>query len=131
MELHQQNIWGHKKRKWQKTKQTWRKKAQQGQKTNLQYNQITSRVDEGHCNVASAVGSGQAFVEMSQSSWVHEAPAFPWWMYGTVIPMETATPALKVCVFVIEGDVDGEGGGVMMGSQVCLPLRRVFHHEVH
>ncbi len=38
---------------------------------------------------------------------------------------------LKVCVFVIEGNVDGEGGRVMMGPQVRLPFRRVFYHEVH
>lgn len=42
-----------------------------------------------------------------------------------------STPYLKVCVFVIEGDVDGEGGGVMMGPQVRLPRRRVFYHKVH
>lgn len=33
-------------------------------------------------------------MEVSKSSWMHEAPAFPWWAYGTVVPMETATSAL-------------------------------------
>lgn len=41
------------------------------------------------------------------------------------------SPHLKVCVFVIEGDVDGEGGGVVVRPQVRLPLRRVFNHKVH
>lgn len=69
--------------------------------------------------------------------------------------METATPALmeqrgtcllyileyadgnvmfaylKVCIFIIERNVDGEGGGVMMGSQVGLSPRCVFNHKVH
>lgn len=40
-------------------------------------------------------------------------------------------PYLKVCVFIVERNVDGEGGGVVMGSQVCLSLRRVFYHKVH
>lgn len=38
---------------------------------------------------------------------------------------------LKVCVFIVECNVDGEGGGVVMGSQVGLSLRRVFYHKVH
>lgn len=38
---------------------------------------------------------------------------------------------LKVCIFIIERNVDGEGGGVMMGSQVGLSLRCVFNHKVH
>lgn len=70
-------------------------------------------------------------MEVSQPSRVHEAPAFAWGTQGAVVPMETATPALIVGVFVIEGDVDSEGGGVMMGPQVRLPLRRVFYHKVH
>lgn len=41
------------------------------------------------------------------------------------------SPYLKVCVFIIKGDVDGEGGGVVMGPQVCLSLRRVFYYKVH
>lgn len=41
------------------------------------------------------------------------------------------SPYLEVCVFVIECDVDGECGGIMMGPQVCLSLRRVFYHKVH
>lgn len=40
-------------------------------------------------------------------------------------------PYLKVSVFVIEGDVDGKGGRVMVGPQVSLPVRCVFYHEVH
>lgn len=90
-----------------------------------------SRIDEGHCNVAGAVGGGEAFVEVSQSSWVHEGPTFPRWFYGAVIPVETTAPTLKVSVFVIEGDVDGEGGGVVVGPQVRLSLRRVFYNKVH
>lgn len=38
---------------------------------------------------------------------------------------------LKVCVFIVECNVDGEGRGVVMGPQVGLSLRRVFHHKVH
>lgn len=38
---------------------------------------------------------------------------------------------LEVCAFVIECNVDSEGGGVVMRSQVGLSLRRVFHHKVH
>lgn len=37
----------------------------------------SSRVNEGHCDVTGAVGGGEAFVEVSQSPRVHEAPAFP------------------------------------------------------
>lgn len=40
-------------------------------------------------------------------------------------------PYLKVSVFVIEGNVDGKGGRVMVGPQVRLPGRCVFYHEVH
>lgn len=70
-------------------------------------------------------------MKVSESSRVHEAPAFPRRLDGTVIPMETTTPTLKVSVFVIEGNVDGEGGGVMVWPQVCLPFRCVFYHKVH
>ncbi|TNN88345.1 hypothetical protein EYF80_001561 [Liparis tanakae] len=39
----------------------------------------------------------------------------------------STSPYLKVCVFVIEGDVDGEGGGVVMGSQLPqLPYDYLF-----
>lgn len=38
---------------------------------------------------------------------------------------------LKVRVFIVERYVDGEGGGVVMGSQVGLSLRCVFYHKVH
>lgn len=54
-----------------------------------------SRVDEGHCDVAGAVGRRQAFVEVSQSSWMHEGPAFPGRIYRAVIPMESTASALQ------------------------------------
>lgn len=38
---------------------------------------------------------------------------------------------LEVCLFIIECNVDGEGGGVMVGSQVGLSLRCVLYHKVH
>lgn len=69
----------------------------------------TSRVNEGHCDVAGAIGGGKAFMEVSQSSWVHEGPTFPWWIYGTVIPMETATPTLmgkKKILFAFFGKLE-------------------------
>lgn len=40
-------------------------------------------------------------------------------------------PYLKVSVFVIECDVDGEGGRVMVGPEVRLPVRCIFYHKVH
>lgn len=55
----------------------------------------SSGVDKGHCNVASAIGGGQAFVQVSQTSWVHEAPAFPGRLNGTVVSMETTPPSLQ------------------------------------
>lgn len=38
---------------------------------------------------------------------------------------------LEVCIFIIECNVDGEGGGVMVRSQVGLSLRGVLYHKVH
>lgn len=38
---------------------------------------------------------------------------------------------LEVCIFIIECNVDGEGGGVMVGPQVGLSLRCVLYHKVH
>lgn len=38
---------------------------------------------------------------------------------------------LEVGIFIIECYVDGEGGGVMVGSQVGLSLRGVLYHKVH
>lgn len=38
---------------------------------------------------------------------------------------------LKVCLFIVKRNVDSEGGGVVMRSQVGLSLRRVFYHKVH
>ena len=63
-------------------------------KGSLKIEPESSRVNEGHCNVAGAIGGGQAFVEVSQPSWVHEAPTFPWRIDRTVISMETATSTL-------------------------------------
>lgn len=37
----------------------------------------------------------------------------------------------EVCSFAVESDVDGERGGVMVGPQVGLSFRGVFHHKVH
>lgn len=63
-----------------------------GQKTKVQQR---SRIDEGHCDVSGTVGCWQTFVEVSQSSWVHEAPAFSWWLYGAVVTVEPTTSALE------------------------------------
>lgn len=70
-------------------------------------------------------------MEVGESAWMHEAPALPGRVYRTVIPVETTTSALEICAFVIECDVDGEGGGVMVWSEVGLSSRGVFHHKVH
>ena len=38
---------------------------------------------------------------------------------------------LVVVVLPVQGDVDGEGGGVVMRPQIRLLIRAVTHHEVH
>lgn len=38
---------------------------------------------------------------------------------------------LKIQAFMVERDVDGEGGGVVMRPQICLSARCVLHHKVH
>lgn len=60
--------------KQKKTKKQNKNKA--GTKTLTQQPEA-SRVDKGDCNVAGAVGGGQAFVEVGETPWMHEAPAFP------------------------------------------------------
>lgn len=127
--MHHQNIWLH-KTPYDKHFEGRKKKRQ----SMVRFTSLIShgsRVDERHCDVAGAVGGGEAFVEVSQSTGVHEAPAFPGRLYGTVIPVESAASALKVFVFVIEGDIDGEGRGVVVGPQVRLPARCIFYHKVH
>lgn len=79
---------------WHDRKQKTKNKIKPGQKYKLTQQPEPSRVDKGDCNVAGAVGGGQAFVEVGETSWMHEAPAFPWWLYRTVVSMETATSTL-------------------------------------
>lgn len=49
-------------------------------------------------------------MQVGQTSWVHEAPAFSGRLNGAVISMKTTASTLEVGVFVVEGDVDGERG---------------------
>lgn len=70
-------------------------------------------------------------MQVGQTSWVHEAPAFSRRLDGAVVSMETAASALEVCVLVVEGDVDGEGGRVVVRPKEGLSFRSVLHHKVH
>lgn len=62
---------------------------------------------------------------------VHEGPALSGRLHFTVVPEEPAAPALIVDVLVVEGDVDGEGGGVVVRPQRRLLIRTIPDHEVH
>lgn len=58
-------------------RQTTKEKQNKYLKTYFKKKLWKSRVNEGHCDVAGAVGGGQAFMQVSQSPRVHKAPAFP------------------------------------------------------
>lgn len=70
-------------------------------------------------------------MQVGQTPWVHEAPPFPGRLNGAVVSMETTASALEVSVFVVEGDVDGEGGRVVVRPEEGLSVRSVLHHKVH
>jgi len=60
-----------------------------------------SWVDEGDGDVARPVGGGQALVEVGQPPGVHEAPALPGRVDGTVVAMELAASALRADIGLI------------------------------
>lgn len=58
-------------------------------------------VDEGHGDVAGALGGGEPLVVVRESPGVHEGPALPWGSDGAVVAQEPTTPALgdRKCQF--------------------------------
>lgn len=96
-------------------------------------------VHEGHHDVSGPLGDRQALVVVGQPAGVHEGPALPGSLHPAVVAQEAAASALKthvdsnaVCftharwhvdvrgsylvvdVLPVQGDVDGEGGRVVM-----------------
>ena len=68
---------------------------------------------------------------MSQASGMHKHPALLGILEGTVVADELAAAALVVDVGVVQRDVDGVGGAVVMGPQEWLLVRAVSHDKVH
>lgn len=58
------------------------------------------RIDKRYENISRSVDGGQSFVIMSQSSRVHERPAFAKVGQRTVVTQETTASALSSCHFV-------------------------------
>lgn len=62
---------------------------------------------------------------------VHEHPPLLRVRDGAVVPDEPAPAALEVRPGVVQGDVDGVGGGVVVRTEEGLLVRTVADHEVH
>ena len=58
-------------------------------------------VDEGHRDVAGALGGGEPLMVVCESPGVHEGPALPWGPDGAVVAQESTASALgdRKCQF--------------------------------
>ena len=52
-------------------------------------------------------------------------------MYFNVLPEEVAPASLEVDPRVVEGQVDGVGGGVVVWAEERLLVGAVADHEIH
>lgn len=55
----------------------------------------SSGVDEGHHDVAGALGGGQALVVVGEAAGMHEGPALPGRLHLTVVAQEPAASTLE------------------------------------
>ena len=117
------------------------------------------RIDEADHDVARSGRRLEAFVEVRQAARMHQHPALarvghaavvaqeataaalhthththtihPWSPRSNKIKDERSAPHLVVLAGVVHGDVDGEGGRVVVRLQIGLLRRLVAHHKVH
>lgn len=89
----------------------------------------TLGVNKGHCNVAGSFGGWETFMVVGQASRMHEGPPFPWSSNGAVVAQEPAASSLVVDANSVQGDVDGEGGRVVVGHEGWLLVRFVANHK--
>ena len=89
------------------------------------------RVNKGNHDISGSFGNSESFVIMSQASRMHKHPALLCILQGTVVADEPAAAALVVDVGVVQRDVDGVGGAVVMRPQERLLIRTVSHDKVH
>jgi len=68
---------------------------------------------------------------MSKASGMHQHPALLSIFQGTVVTDEFAAAALVVDVGVVQREVDGVGGAVVVRPQERLLIRTVAHDKVH
>lgn len=86
-------------------------------------------IHEGHSNVACALGSGKPLVIVCEPPGVHEGPALPWGSHGAVVAQKSATSTLIILPNPVQGYVDGEGRGIVVGHQGRLLIRLVADDE--
>ncbi len=70
-------------------------------------------------------------MEVSEAARVHQHPALLRVLDGAVVPQEPAPAAFEVDAGVVEGNVDGVCGAVMVGPKKRLLVWPVPHHKVH
>lgn len=86
-------------------------------------------IDERHSNVARALGSRKPLVIVCEPPGVQEGPALPWCPHGAVVAQKSATSALIIFPNPVQGYVDGEGRGVMVGHQGRLLIGLIADDE--
>lgn len=52
-------------------------------------------INEGHSNIAGALGGGEAFMVVCEPPRVHEGPALPWGSHGAVVAQKSAASTLE------------------------------------
>ena len=68
---------------------------------------------------------------MGKTAGMHQHPALLCVADGAVVAQEPAAAPLKVDPCMVERDVDGVRGAVVVGPEEGLLVRPVPHHEVH
>ena len=68
---------------------------------------------------------------MSKTSRMHQQPAFFGVSHGAVVPDESASSTLVIVMGIVQRNVDGIRGAVMMRPQKRLLIRFVTYDEVH
>ena len=74
-------------------------------------------IDKRNHDVTRTFGDRQTFVVMSKTSRMHQQPTFFGVRHGAIVPNESASSALVIIMSIVQRDVDGIRGAVMMRPQ--------------